>query len=103
MHKHQEGQALSVGRPVPNKTVYVLDKDEEPVPIGATGTMWIGGVCVSRGYINLPESTNARYKQDKFLGNGYVCHQKVDSIDRLVELPCSIPVIFADRRKMAPS
>ncbi|KAL9592185.1 MAG: hypothetical protein Q9179_006971 [Wetmoreana sp. 5 TL-2023] len=70
MHKHQQGQVLSVGRPVPNTTVYVLDKNEEPAPIGAVGIMWVGGSCVSRGYINLPGLTNARYKQDKFLTNG---------------------------------
>ncbi|KAL8723373.1 MAG: hypothetical protein Q9181_007297 [Wetmoreana brouardii] len=70
MHKHQQGQTLSIGRPVPNTTVYVLDENEEPAPIGAVGVMWVGGSCVSRGYINLPNLTNARYKQDKFLGNG---------------------------------
>lgn len=72
MHKHQPGQVLSIGRPVPNTTVYVLDENEEPAPIGASGVMWVGGSCVSRGYINLPDLTNARYKQDKFLRNGYV-------------------------------
>lgn len=72
MHKYQPGQVLSIGRPVPNTTVYVLDENEEPAPIGASGVMWVGGSCVSRGYINLPDLTSARYKQDKFLKNQYV-------------------------------
>ncbi|KAL9608754.1 MAG: hypothetical protein Q9167_006426 [Letrouitia subvulpina] len=69
MHKHQPGQVISIGRPVPNTTVYVLDENEEPALIGAIGVMWVGGSCVSRGYISLPDLTNARYKKDKFLGN----------------------------------
>ena len=76
MQKHQLGQPLSIGRPVPNTTVYVLDEKKEPVPIGAMGTMWVGGSCVSRGYINLPSLTNARYQVDKFANNGYVLHLK---------------------------
>ncbi|KAG8532506.1 uncharacterized protein KY384_002383 [Bacidia gigantensis] len=70
IHKHQAGQSLSIGRPVPNTTVYILDENEEPAPIGASGVMWVGGSCVSKGYVNLPELTNARYKADKFLNNG---------------------------------
>ena len=70
MHKHLPGQALSIGKPVPNTSVYVLDEDEQLAPIGATGTMWVGGSCVSRGYIGLPHLTNNRYKPDKFLANG---------------------------------
>ena len=71
MHKHVPGKRLSIGRPVPNTTVYVLDANEQPVPIGAHGVMWVAGACVSRGYINLPDLANARFKPDKFLGNGY--------------------------------
>lgn len=75
MHKHQPGQILTIGKPVPNTTVYVLDENEEPVSIGAIGMMWVGGCGVSRGYINLLNATNARYKSDKFLRNGYVSLQ----------------------------
>ena len=39
MHKHQPWQVLSIGRPVPNTTVYVLDENEEPTPVGASGVM----------------------------------------------------------------
>ena len=70
MQKHQPGELLTIGRPVPNTTVYVLDEHEEHVPIGVRGVMWVGGSCVSRGYIDLPELTNARYKEDKFRKDG---------------------------------
>ena len=78
MHEHKPGQVLSIGRPVPNTAVYILDEKEEPVPMGASGIMWVGGLCVSRGYIDLPVLTNARYTPDKFLKNGYVSWRKIE-------------------------
>lgn len=56
---------------MPNTTCYLLDENEQPVPIGEKGTMWVGGAGVTRGYINLPELTSRRYKLDKFVENGY--------------------------------
>jgi len=40
------------------------------VPIGQVGCMWVGGIGVSGGYLNLPEKTAERWKPDPFLGNG---------------------------------
>jgi non-ribosomal peptide synthetase component F len=70
MHRHTSGGELSIGKPVPNTNVYILDEFESPLPIGQTGTMWVGGVAVSRGYLNLPELTATRYKPDKFVKDG---------------------------------
>ncbi|KAH7346805.1 hypothetical protein BKA65DRAFT_585874 [Rhexocercosporidium sp. MPI-PUGE-AT-0058] len=72
MHRHKLGNQLSIGKPVPNTSVYILDEDENPVPIGQTGLMWVGGAAVSRGYLNLPELTSTRYKRDKFDSAGSV-------------------------------
>ncbi|KAL2069906.1 hypothetical protein VTL71DRAFT_14585 [Oculimacula yallundae] len=69
---HKTGSELSIGKPVPNTSVYILDEDENPVPIGQTGLMWVGGAAVSRGYLNLPELTSTRYKRDKFDPSGSV-------------------------------
>ena len=70
MHRHKAGVELTIGKPVPNTHVYILDENEQPVPIGATGSMWVGGAAVSRGYINLPELTATRYKYDQFQDDG---------------------------------
>ena len=43
--------ALSIGRPCPNVSAYVLDAEMEPVPIGVTGELYLGGVGVARGYL----------------------------------------------------
>ena len=61
---------LSIGKPLPNTTVYVLDNKENLVSIGSKGSMWVGGAGVTRGYINLPQLTASRYKLDKFSNDG---------------------------------
>ncbi|MEU5630536.1 AMP-binding protein [Streptomyces rishiriensis] len=61
---------LTIGRPTPNNTVYVLDADRRPLPAGEVGEMWAGGDCVSEGYL-CDEALNAeRYVLDPFLGGG---------------------------------
>ncbi|KAI0200509.1 acetyl-CoA synthetase-like protein [Astrocystis sublimbata] len=69
-HLHKRGDLLTIGKPLPNTRVYVLDDDENPVPIGQPGLMWASGPCVSAGYVNLPELTAQRYKLDKFTRDG---------------------------------
>ncbi|VBB84324.1 Putative Nonribosomal peptide synthetase [Podospora comata] len=70
VHVHKLGGPLTIGKPNPNTTLYILDEDENPVKIGEAGVMWVGGVGVSRGYLNLPELTATRYKLDKFTRDG---------------------------------
>ncbi|KAJ7675823.1 nonribosomal peptide synthetase 12 [Mycena polygramma] len=70
MHLHSPDRPLGIGGPTPNNNVYVLDEDMHPTPIGVPGIMWAGGECVTRGYLNLPDKTNERYKKDPFVGDG---------------------------------
>ena len=57
---------LSIGRPTPNNTVYILDPDLRPLPIGQKGEMWAGGDCVTAGYLANPDLTAERYRPDPF-------------------------------------
>jgi amino acid adenylation domain-containing protein len=59
---------LNIGGPTPNNTVYVLDENLHPLPIGEVGEMWAGGDCVTSGYVGNPELTAERYRPDPFLG-----------------------------------
>ncbi|OBT90101.1 hypothetical protein VE02_02524 [Pseudogymnoascus sp. 03VT05] len=70
MHVYQPGHDMSIGRPVPNTDVYILDENENPLPVGSIGLMWAGGRCVSRGYLNLPEETSRKFKLNKFVNDG---------------------------------
>lgn len=70
MGLHEPGAPLTIGRPTPNNNVYILDHDLKPVRDGEPGTMWAGGLGVSRGYISLPEQTAQMYKRDPFAADG---------------------------------
>ena len=70
MQEHVPGEFLSIGKPTPNNSVYVLDENLQPLPIGAVGLMWAGGAGITRGYINLPEKTAERYVLDPFTNDG---------------------------------
>ncbi|WFE55351.1 amino acid adenylation domain-containing protein [Micromonospora sp. WMMD712] len=70
MHRHRPGGPLTIGRPTPNNTVYVLDADGRPCRIGEAGEMWAGGGCVSAGYLDNDALNAERYAPDPFLGDG---------------------------------
>ena len=61
---------MTIGKPLPNVTSYVLDDMQRPVPIGVVGEIYLGGICVSPGYINLPEQTAERFLDDPFIPGG---------------------------------
>ncbi|MGG3640837.1 amino acid adenylation domain-containing protein [Bacillus gobiensis] len=60
----EKGSSLPIGKPLSNYRAYILDRDHQPVPIGATGELCIGGAGVARGYINKPDLTNERFVSD---------------------------------------
>ncbi|MDC9613220.1 amino acid adenylation domain-containing protein [Xenorhabdus khoisanae] len=60
------GGLIPIGRPAVNKRVYLLDKHGQPVPLGAVGELYIGGVGMARGYLNRPELTAERFLTDPF-------------------------------------
>jgi amino acid adenylation domain-containing protein len=57
---------VSIGVPFPNYDVYIVDSILQPVPIGVTGELLIGGVGISRGYQNKPEMTAVNFIPDPF-------------------------------------
>jgi amino acid adenylation domain-containing protein len=65
----QAGRGSVIGRPLPHLSVYVLDANSQPVPIGARGELHIGGGGVARGYLNRPELTAQRFLENPF-GDG---------------------------------
>ncbi|EZP30954.1 non-ribosomal peptide synthase/polyketide synthase [Pseudomonas sp. RIT288] len=62
----QSGDALHIGKPLSNATVYLLDEQQRPVPLGVAGELYVGGAGVARGYLNRPEMTAERFLRDPF-------------------------------------
>ncbi len=60
------GQPITIGKPLPNYQVYILDENKEQVPIGTTGEIYIGGISLARGYVNRPELTQGRFIENPF-------------------------------------
>jgi amino acid adenylation domain-containing protein/non-ribosomal peptide synthase protein (TIGR01720 family) len=62
--------SVSIGRPINNAQVYVLDQYLQPVPIGVPGELHIGGAGLARGYWQRPELTNEKFVSNALQSRG---------------------------------
>jgi len=52
---------IPIGKPIQNVQAYLLDRKFRPVPVGAVGNLFIGGVGVARGYLDRPDATAEKF------------------------------------------
>ncbi|WP_394838616.1 amino acid adenylation domain-containing protein [Pendulispora rubella] len=62
----ESSATISIGRPIGNVKVHVLDRAQAPVPVGVVGEMYIGGAGLARGYLGRPDHTAERFLPDPF-------------------------------------
>ena len=57
---------MSIGKPIANYKIYILDRDQNILPIGIPGELYISGNGVTRGYLNQPELTAEKFVPNPF-------------------------------------
>ncbi|ORX65068.1 AMP-dependent synthetase and ligase, partial [Anaeromyces robustus] len=57
---------ITIGKPICNYKMYILDKYMKPVPVGVEGEIYIGGYGVCKGYLNREELTKEKFVENPF-------------------------------------
>lgn len=67
MCRLNQAEVITVGKPMENCHLYVLDESLHPLPPNVPGELYVGGVCVGRGYRNAPELTARSFLPSPFV------------------------------------
>ncbi len=79
-----DAEIVTLGWPIENVRIYVLDEHRQPLPTGETGEIYIGGVGVGRGYLNRPDLTEKSFVPDPFESQPGMTMYKTGDLGRLL-------------------
>ncbi|HEY52372.1 MAG TPA: amino acid adenylation domain-containing protein [Caldilineae bacterium] len=80
----EAGAGSVIGRPIPDMTLYVLDRQGEPQPFGVPGELHVGGAGIARGYLDRPALSADRFVPDPFGGDPGARLYKAGDLARLL-------------------
>ncbi|MCL6755244.1 amino acid adenylation domain-containing protein [Nostoc sp. CCCryo 231-06] len=80
----QNVHSIPIGKPIGDRTVYLLDGDLHRVPIGFPGEIYVGGASVARGYLNQPILTREKFIANPFI-EGNTLYKTGDLVRRLAD------------------
>lgn len=69
IHNENVKAITSIGKPIDNNRIYILDNFLKPVPIGVAGDLYIAGIGLAREYLNNPQKTKESFIPDPFFEN----------------------------------
>jgi amino acid adenylation domain-containing protein len=81
----EEATSIPIGRAIANTQIYLLDEQQQPVPIGVAGELYISGDGLARGYFNHPELTAERFIPNHF------SHKLREKLYKTGDLACYLP------------
>ncbi len=67
--KEMNSESVPIGKPSANNRLYILDKNAQPVPLGISGELHVGGVALTRSYLNRPDLTAEKFISNPFTEN----------------------------------
>ena len=78
---------VPIGRPVANTQLHILDATLNPVPLGVTGELYIGGVQLARGYLNRDDLTQSAFVENPYFEEGHPSKRLYKTGDQARYLP----------------
>ena len=93
--RHDDTDQLPMGHPIDNTSLYVLDENLEPVPLGVPGQLYIGGAGVARGYLNRPELTREKFIDTPFKAD--TGHERLYRTGDMVRFSTESTLMFIGR------
>lgn len=68
----EQNENISIGAPIANTKIYILDNNGHILPVGVPGEIFVGGPYIARGYLNRRELTAEKFVSDPFEAGGMI-------------------------------